>query len=214
MTRHDISQTVCHGLFAVLIAAAPALSQTTARSSIEGRIADQAGGVLPGVTVTLTSPALLERTRTTLTDSEGRYRFAALPAGTYEISFEYPQFATVKREVRLATGFVATINETLSVKGIEQSVTVTGESPAVDIRTTSVSATLAKEALEDLPTSRTMWQALNLAPGVRVSGLDIGGSAVGTQQSYSNYGTSTGGEQALPGRRGHPRGCRRRRILL
>lgn len=195
MRYRKISHLAPCCLLALLAAAIPVLSQTTERSGIEGKIVDQGGGVLPGVTVTITSAALLEGTRKTVTDEEGRYRFAALPAGTYQISFEFPQFATIKREARLAVGFVATINETMTVKGFEQSVTVTAESPAVDIRTTSVSANLAKEALEDLPTSRTMWQALNLAPGVRVGGLDIGGSAVGTQQSYSNYGTSAGGNK-------------------
>ena len=170
-------------------------AQTTDRSGIEGRIVDQGGGVLPGVTVSVASPALLGGARTAVTDAEGRYRFTALPAGTYEIAFELSGFTTVKRSVRLDTGFVATINETLGVGGIEESLTVTAESPVVDVRTTSVSTNLGKEALEQLPTTRSMWQVMSMAPGLRVTGADIGGTAVGTQQGYSNYGTSTGGNK-------------------
>lgn len=189
---------------AVILAAALAVlaatpwtvaSQTTDRSGIEGRVADQGGGVLPGVTVTIESPALLGGPRTTVTDAEGRYRFTALPAGAYQVTYELAGFAPVKRDVRLDTGFVATLNEALGVGAITESVTVTGESPVVDIRTTSVATNLGKEALEQLPTSRSMWQVMNLAPGLRVSGVDVGGTAVGTQQSYANYGTSAGGNR-------------------
>ena len=112
------------------------------------------------------------------------------------MTFELAGFATVKREVRLDTGFVATLNETHGGRGDRRSrVTVTAVSPVVDIRTTAVSTNLGKEALESLPTSRSMWQVMNLAPGLRVTGADVGGTAVGTQQNYSNYGTSTGGNK-------------------
>ena len=182
-------------LVAMLAAPWALQAQTTDRSGIEGRVVDQGGGVLPGVTVSLTSPAMLGGARSTVSDAEGRYRFTALPAGTYEIAFELSGFTTVKRSVRLDTGFVATINETLGVGNIEESLTVTAESPVVDVRTTSVSTNLGKEALEQLPTTRSMWQVMSMAPGLRVTGADIGGTAVGTQQGYSNYGTSTGGNK-------------------
>ena len=177
------------------LVAGPSRAQTTDRSGIEGRVVDQSGGVLPGVTISIESPALLGGARVAVTDEEGRYRFAALPAGVYTVTFDLAGFTPAARDVRLETGFVATINQTLGVGAIEESVTVTTESPVVDVRTTAVSANLNKEALEHLPTSRSMWQAMNLAPGIRVGGVDVGGSAVGTQQSYTNYGTSTGGNK-------------------
>ena len=187
---------VCTVLLAGLLTAPAVLvAQTTDRAGIEGKVADQGGGVLPGVTISITSPALLGGARSTVTEAEGRYRFAALPAGTYQITFELAGFKKITREVRLDTGFVATLNETLGVGAIEESVTVNAESPVVDIRTTGVSTNLNKDALEKLPTSRSMWQLMNLAPGIRVSGADVGGTAVGTQQGYSNYGTSTGGNK-------------------
>jgi len=183
------------GLIGMLVVPGPLQAQTTDRSGVEGRVVDQGGGVLPGVTITLASSALLGGTRTTVTDADGRYRFAALPAGAYEITFELSGFTVVKRDVRLDTGFLATINETLGVGALEESVTVTAESPVVDVRTTSVSTNLGKEALEQLPTSRSMWQVMNLAPGLRVTGSDVGGTNAGSQQSYSNYGTSAGGNK-------------------
>ena len=188
--------TVWLVVFTVSFAVATGLrAQTTDRSGIEGKVVDQSGGVLPGATVSISSPAMLGGARTTVTDEEGRYRFSALPAGVYQVTFELEGFTPVTRELRLETGFVATIDQTLGVGALEESVTVTTESPVVDIRTTAVAANLGKEALEQLPTSRSMWQAMNLAPGIRVAGVDVGGTAVGTQQNYSNYGPSTGGNK-------------------
>ncbi|MGE5361448.1 MAG: TonB-dependent receptor domain-containing protein [Bacteroidales bacterium] len=171
------------------------VAQTTDRSGIEGKVMDQSAAVMPGVTVTISSPALLGGTRSAVTDVEGRYRFSALPAGDYKVSFDLAGFAPIKRDLRLATGFVATLDEKMSVGGVQESVVVTGTSPVVDIRTTAVSTNLGKEALETLPTSRSMWQVMSLSPGLRVTGADVGGTAAGTQQNYSNYGTSTGGNK-------------------
>ncbi len=182
-------------LAAVLLTPRAASAQTTDRAGIEGKVADQGGGVLPGVTVAIASPALQGGSRSTVTDAEGRYRFAALPAGAYQVTYELAGFAAIKRDVRLDTGFVATLNETMGVGTVQESVTVTAVSTVVDIRTTAVSTNLGREALESLPTSRSMWQVMNLAPGLRVSGADVGGTAAGTQQNYSNYGTSTGGNK-------------------
>ena len=126
-----------------------ALGQTTDRSGVEGKVVDQSGGVLPGVTVAIAGPAL-PGGRTTVSDAEGLYRFAALPAGTYDVSFELEGFATIKRSIRLDTGFVATINEAMGVGAIEESLTVNAISTVVDIRTTSVSTNLGKEALDSM----------------------------------------------------------------
>jgi Carboxypeptidase regulatory-like domain len=195
MMRARIISVVAAICLGCLFWAAPVDAQSTDRSGIEGKILDESGLVLPGVTVTITSTALQGPARGTVTDAEGRYRFAALAAGTYQVAFELAGFAPVKRDVRVDTGFVATLNERLAVGGVKETVTVTAESPVVDIRTTAVSTNLGKEALENLPTSRSVWQVMNMAPGLRVTGADIGGTAAGTQQNYSNYGTSTGGNK-------------------
>ncbi len=193
---HMRTLIVWTALLAAVVSAPWAVqAQTTDRSGVEGRLVDEGGGVLPGVAVTLSSTALQGGSRSITTDDDGRYRFTALPAGTYQVSFELGGFTTVKREVRLVTGFVATVNETMKVGSLTESLTVTAASPVVDIRTTAVSTNLGKEALEALPTSRSIWQVMNLAPGLRVTGADVGGTAAGTQQNYSNYGTSTGGNK-------------------
>lgn len=82
----------------------------------QGKVVYESGGVLPGVTVSLTGPAI-PAGRTTVTDGEGLYRFAALPAGTFDVAFELAGFATIKRSIRLDTGFVATVNESMGVGG-------------------------------------------------------------------------------------------------
>ena len=106
-------------VLAVALAAPRAVqAQTTDRSGVEGKVVDQGGGVLPGVSVTIASPALLGGDRTSVTDAEGAFRFTALPAGIYQVTLELTGFDVKKREVRLDTGFVATINETMSVGGV------------------------------------------------------------------------------------------------
>ena len=183
---------LCTGM---MLASTPLSAQSTDRSGFEGKVVDASSLVLPGVAVTISSAALQGGTRETVTDPEGRYRFAALPAGDYQITFELAGFTTLKRDVHLDTGFIATIDETLRVGGIEETITVQAVSPVVDIRTTAVSTTLNKDALEKLPTSRSVWQIMSMAPGLRVIGADVGGSAAGTQQSYANYGTAYGGNR-------------------
>lgn len=170
-------------------------AQSTERSGITGKVTDTSGAVVPGVTVTISSPSLPAGPQAAQTDTAGRYRFTTLPNGMYAIQFELSGFETVKRtNVRLEVGFIATIDAQLKVSAIQVSVTVSGASPVVDVKTTAVSTSLNKDALENLPTSRTIWQILDLAPGVRVSGTpDVGGSATGTQQDYGNYGTTSGG---------------------
>lgn len=177
--------------------ATTAAGQSTDRAGIEGKVTDESGAVMPGVSVTISSTALISGTRDTVTGADGRYRFAELPAGDYAVTFTLTGFAPVKRNVHLATGFVATLDEKLAIGGVAETVTVKAESPVVDVRTTGVATNLGKEALETLPTSRSIWQVMNMAPGLRVSGVDVGGSAAGTQQDYSNYGTSAGGNTPL-----------------
>lgn len=181
----------------LVVAAGPVGAQTVNRSGIEGKVTDQSGAVLPGVAVTIVSPALQSRQMTAVTDTQGRYRFAALPAGVYAISYELAGFQGIRREgVRLETGFVATIDVRMSLGAVAETVTVTGESPVVDVRTTAVATTFNRDALENLPTSRTMWQVLQMSPGMRITSAspDVGGNTVGTQQNFANYGSrGTGG---------------------
>jgi hypothetical protein len=112
-------------------------------------IKDQSGGVLPGVTVTLSSPQLQVPQLVQVTDAEGQYRFVDLPAGTYLLKFELTGFSTLIREdLRLTVGFTARVDESMKVGAMEESVTVSGQSPVVDMTSTSAAVAFTKEVLD------------------------------------------------------------------
>ena len=169
--------------------------------SIQGRVADETGGALPGVTVVVSGPALQIPQLTATTTGDGTYRFAELPAGVYRVSYELSGFQTVVREeVRLNVGFAARLDIVLKVGVLEESVTVSGLSPVVDSSTTVGSTNFTKDALERVPISRSMWQVLAMTPGVAVTSTpDVGGSTIGTQQGYKNYGTSGQNKPVIEG---------------
>ena len=123
--------TVC----ACLVAHA-AWAQSSASGAIAGVVRDATGAVLPGVTVEASSPALIERARTVVTDAQGNYKVVDLRPGVYSVTFSLAGFTTVKRDgIELTTGFTATANAELRVSGVEETVVVTGASPVVTCRT-------------------------------------------------------------------------------
>lgn len=179
-------------VFLLLLATAPAvLAQSSTAASLEGKASDETGAALPGVTVTLSSPVLQIAVPSQATRGDGVYRFVNLPAGVYQVMFELTGFQTIVREdVRLNAGFAARVDAAMKLGSVEEKVTVTGEGPVVDVSTTVGSTNLTKELLENVPNTRTLWQALAMTPGIRVTGTpDVGGSTVGSQQGFSNYGT-------------------------
>ena len=180
-----------------LLLPAPARAQSaTNTSGIEGKVTDESGAVLPGVTVTIASSSLQAPQIDGITDESGRYRFTALPRGVYTVSFVLQGFQRVTRpDVNVDAGFIATLDAKLLVGQVEESVTVTGESPVIDVRTTTVTSNIKKDVLETLPTSRSYEDMGKLAPGVRVSGIpDVGGNHTGAGRgSLVNYGSSNGG---------------------
>jgi hypothetical protein len=166
-----------------------AVGQSVSSGAIQGTIRDQSGGVLPGVTATLTSPALQVRELVQVTDAEGQYRFVDLPAGTYLLKFELVGFSTLIREdLRLTVGFTARVDESLKVGAMEESVTVSGQSPVVDITSTSASVAFTKEVLENVPRGRDLQNVLAMAPGVTQERMDVGGSTLAQRQDTSSYG--------------------------
>ena len=115
-------------MFAFALVASTVSGQQS--SGIAGRITDQTGAVLPGVTVEASSPALIEQARTTVTDGDGRYSIIQLRPGTYQVTFTLPGFTTVQRGgLELTSGFTATVNVSLQVGALNETLTVTGESP-------------------------------------------------------------------------------------
>src|SRR4051812_11723641 len=164
-------------------------AQSVSSGTIQGTVKDEQGGVLPGVTVTLTSPALQVHEMTQVTDENGNYRFVDLPAGTYQAKFELSGFsALIRQDLRLTVGFVARVDETLKVGTMTESVTVSGQSPVVDVTSTSASVAFTKEMLENVPRGRDLQNVLAMAPGVTQAVMDVGGSTLAQRQDTSSYG--------------------------
>src|SRR5436305_400319 len=119
-------------LSALLVALVLVPSAVFAQAAITGVVKDASGGVLPGVTVEAASPVLIEKVRSVVSDDTGQYRIVNLRTGTYSVTFTLPGFSTVKREgIELSGNFVATVNGELKVGALEETITVTGETPAV-----------------------------------------------------------------------------------
>jgi Carboxypeptidase regulatory-like domain len=153
----------------------PAVGQLTVASLI-GRVTDQSGAALPGVTVTATSPALQVQQMTDVTNAVGEYRLAPLPVGVYEMTFELAGFQAARRQaIRVTVGFTAKIDIVLSVAAVSETITVSGDAPVVDVTSTAGSQLLTNEILQLSATSRnSVMSLLTMAPGVR-SFLDVGG---------------------------------------
>ncbi|HEY2906402.1 MAG TPA: carboxypeptidase regulatory-like domain-containing protein, partial [Vicinamibacterales bacterium] len=170
-----------------------AFSQTvsTTTGAINGKVTDASGAVLPGVTVSITSPSM-QGTRTDVTAADGIYRFSAIPPGEYKVTYELGGFETQIREaLRVGLGFTATVNIELRVARLSESVTVSGQSPVVDVATTKTSTNFDAQQLAALPNARDFWAILAAAPAIQMQRIDVGGSAAGTQTGYSTYDTKS-----------------------
>jgi hypothetical protein len=166
------------GLPALAFMLLPAMA--LAQSAVAGSVKDSSGGVLPGVTVEASSPVLIEKVRTAVTDGQGLYRIVDLRPGPYTVTFSLPGFATVRREgIDIPSDFTATVNAEMNVGSLEETLTVTGEAPLVDVQSTQRSTVYSNEVLEGLPTSRMVFNLAMYVPGV-VGGLN----EVGPQQTF------------------------------
>ena len=175
---------ICLALSFGLVAGASA-QQTGA---IDGTVADTQGLVLPGVTVTMSGEAVLG-TQTAVTLGDGTYRFRALRAGTYNLTFELSGFQTLNREGLIVSGGrTVTVNVSLDVATVSETITVTGESPVVDVKNTALSNEFSTEALQDVPSATDVWAVLGQTPGVRMRGYDVGGSHKSQQTGYESFG--------------------------
>ncbi len=175
-------------VFASLILAPSALF---AQASITGVVRDTSGAVLPGVTVEASSPALIERVRSVTTDGTGQYRIENLRPGDYVVTFSIPGFGTVRREgVMLAGTFIASVNAELRVGSLEETITVTGETPIVDVQSTTRQRVLSEEVLDALPTGRTTVSLAAMLPGVTSESQDVGGLDGHGRSGVSAYGVT------------------------
>ena len=160
--------------------------------SIAGVVRDSSGAVLPGVTVEAASPALIEKVRTVVTDGQGQYKVIDLRPGTYTVTFTLPGFGSVRREgVELTTAFTANINAEMRVGGLEETVTVTGESPIVDTQNVVRLATASREVMDVLPTDRNFVSFAAMTPSVLVTGVrqNVGGSIPETGMNLVVHGS-------------------------
>ncbi len=155
--------------------------------SLAGAVRDTSGAALPGVTVEASSPALITKVRTSVTDAAGQYRIPDLPPGSYKINFSLPGFTTVVREgVELSGGGVMSINADLSVGSLQESVTVTGESPVVDVQTSRQQQVISGEVIRALPASRGYGNYVAAIPALQATGF--GGGAQPTTNFFSARG--------------------------
>src|SRR5947208_1277890 len=177
-------------------------------SAIAGTVKDTSGAVLPGVTVEASSPALIEKVRSAVTDGNGQYKIEALRPGTYTVTFTLPGFSVVKREnVELTSDFTATINGDLRVGALEETITVSAESPVVDVQNITTRTVMTREVLDSIPTGRNIQAIGIMIPGTSISlggggalSRDVGGSG-NLQQSPLQYRGSADTVQTVEGMR-------------
>jgi outer membrane receptor protein involved in Fe transport len=175
-------------LLAMLTAfAAPARAQMD-QGHLTGTVTDSQGGVLPGVTVTISSPALMG-VRTAVSGADGKYNVGPIPAGVYQVTFELSGFQSAKRtNIVLGLGQTLNVDGQLQVASLQESVTVTAESPVVDMQSTKVGTDFTAEKLTGVPTATDIWAVLGQASGVRMTGFDVGGSHKSQQSGYESFG--------------------------
>jgi hypothetical protein len=188
MIRSSVIRRILLIATVLTIAEAPS---AFAQSAIAGVVRDSSGGVLPGATVEAASAALIEASRTAVTDGSGSYRIENLRPGVYAVTFTLTGFRSVKRDqINLPTSFTATINAELSLGQLQESVTVTGDSPLVDVRGSVSQSVMNRERLDTIPTGKDPFAVGQLIPGVTTATPDVGGTQVMQQPTLQVHGSS------------------------
>jgi len=163
---------------ALVLSAASAWAQSQT-GEIFGKVTDTSGAVLPGVTVTLTGPSLLQP-QTAITSETGSFQFPRLEVGTYNVKFELAGFKTVIKEgIQVTVGFSANVSTPLGVSAVQETVTVTGESPIIDTKNTGTKQTFTLDALQSIPSARDPWVILQQTAGIAMDRENIGGNMSG-----------------------------------
>jgi Carboxypeptidase regulatory-like domain/TonB dependent receptor-like, beta-barrel len=182
------------GLIALVMVPASANAQTGSATSIVGQVKDENGGVLPGVTVTLRGPALQMPEMVTVTDAQGDYRLSPLPIGTFTLQFELGGFQSMRLEgINLTSGFTATLNQVMKIGAVTETITVSGQSPLVDVTQATTATSLQGDSLALLPSGNNgIVGFLQQVPGVRTN-IDVGGSSITDTNLFATNGQS--GEQ-------------------
>jgi hypothetical protein len=185
--------TKCLAVLVVLLLPATVFAQAT----LTGTVHDASGAVLPGVTVEAASPTLIEKTRTAISDGTGQYRIIDLPPGTYSMTFTLTGFNTVRREnIELSGALVATIPVEMKVGSLTETVTVTGESPVVDVQSAKRQVIMNTDIIQALPVARAAGALLNATPGLQV---DTNGPALSPTMTFFNAHSSTTNSTSVAG---------------
>ena len=182
----------------LMVALMTGVASAQATGSIFGKVTDSSGGVLPGVTVTVSGPAL-QQPLVGVTQGSGAYQFPVVPIGTFSVTFELTGFKKVVRNnIVLVTGFNVPLDMKMEVGAMSEELTVSAAAPVVDTKKTNSGATFSSEILEKIPTARDPWQIINMTPGVQ-AGLNVGGSSSGQQVSLASRGTGSNVQWNLEG---------------
>jgi len=185
--------------YLVLLAVLIIPSVASAQATLTGTVRDNQGGVLPGVTVEAASPALIEKVKTAVTDDSGQYRIVDLRAGVYTLTFTLPGFNVVRREdITLSGTTTLTIPVTMNVGGIQETITVTGETPVVDVQSARKEVVLDQEVIQTIPATRSVGGLLNATAGLTV---DNNGIALSPTMTFfsANGGANNEGRMAVNG---------------
>jgi hypothetical protein len=182
-------QRVGLAILLLVISGLPAAAQQT--GTIAGIVRDPQGGLLPGVTVTVRGDALVSGSQTVTTGDAGAYQFPTLPPGTYAITYELTGFAPLRREaIVVQVARTTRLDVDLSVGNLEETVTVSGESPVVDVSGTVTQTNISKDLYEAIPTGRNPWVMAGLVPGVVTGRLDVGGTEGAQQYNIEAFGSA------------------------
>lgn len=177
-------------ILVLLLLGATGASAQQQTGEIFGKVTDQSGGVLPGVTVTASSPVLLQPL-VAVSSETGTYRFPQIPIGTYSVKFELGGFRTVLHEnVRIEIGFNAQINAAMDIASLTENIAVVGESPIVDLHDMGKGSRFNLEALQSIPSARDPWVIIEQSAGVAMDRQNVGGSASGQQSNFVARGAA------------------------
>jgi hypothetical protein len=176
----------------VLWLAATAAAQVAIHGKITGLVSDPTGAVIPGVTVTVEGPNLMG-TRAVTTLDNGAYLFEVLPPGSYDLTFSLSGFKTALRKgIVVSAGFTATVNVSLEVGAVAETVTVLEANPVVDVKAVSTTTSFDIPLLQEIPSGRDPWSTVAQAPGATLTTYDVGGSESYQQASMSLHGSKPG----------------------
>lgn len=189
------AQSVVRAMVIACLAVSPvtAWTQSLTGGGIAGVVRDTSGAVLPGVSVEAASPALIEKVRSVVTDSQGLYKFVDLRPGQYTVTFTLPGFSTMRREgIELSAAFTATVNADLSVGAVSETITVSASAPLVDTQNVMEQQTLGRTTLDDLPVAKSTIAYAAIIPGATLAtagSQDVGGSNTHPDNTFGIHGS-------------------------